>query len=77
VPVQTSKFICLAGLRRSGKTFTFFDTMNRLLASGVDKRRLVYLNLEDDRLQPIRTEDLELVLRCHRELFPDCIGQRT
>jgi predicted AAA+ superfamily ATPase len=77
VPVQTSKVICLAGLRRSGKTFTFFDTMRRLLASGVDRRRLVYLNLEDDRLQPIRADELDLVLRCHREIFPDCIGQQT
>lgn len=51
--------------------------MNRLLAGGVDRRCLVYLNLEDDRLQPIRAGELDLVLRCHRELFPECLRQRT
>jgi hypothetical protein len=38
--------------------------------------RLIYLNFEDDRLQPVRAEDLDLVVRCHREIFPETIGQR-
>lgn len=66
----------LAGVRRSGKTFLFFHTIQRLLAQGIGRSRLIYLNLEDDRLQPLRAEDLDLVLRCHRELFPETIGQR-
>ena len=28
------------------------------------------------RLQPVRAEDLDLVVRCHREIFPETIGQR-
>ena len=58
LPMGTGKIIGLAGVRRSGKTFLFFDAIRRLAAQGVDRRRMVYLNFEDDRLQPIKTAEL-------------------
>lgn len=76
LPTETGKVIGLAGVRRSGKTFLFFETIRRLTAAGVDRRRIVYLNFEDDRLQPLRAEELDLILRCWRELFPETVGQR-
>jgi predicted AAA+ superfamily ATPase len=76
LPTDTGKVIGLAGVRRSGKTFLFFDTIRRLVDQGVSHNRIVYLNFEDDRLQPINAADLDLVLRCLRELFPETIGQR-
>ncbi len=77
LPTGTGKVIGLAGVRRSGKTFLFFDAIRRLAEQGVDRRRLVYLNFEDDRLQPVRAEELDLVLRCLRELFPETTGQKV
>ena len=71
LPSGTGKVTGLAGVRRSGKIFLFFDTIRRLPAEGVNRRRLVCLNFEDDRLQPLRAEELDLVLRCLRELFPE------
>lgn len=76
LPARTGKVIGLAGVRRSGKTFLFFDTIRRLAAQGINRRRILYLNFEDDRLQPVRAEELDLVLRCQRELFPETVGQR-
>ena len=38
------------GMRRSGKTFAMFDTMQRLAAQGVARGRMLYLNLDDDRI---------------------------
>jgi predicted AAA+ superfamily ATPase len=76
LPLASGKVVGLAGVRRSGKTFLFFHTIKRLLAQGLGRPRLIYLNFEDDRLQPLRAEELDLVLRCHRELFPETIGQR-
>ena len=75
LPIGTGKVIGLAGVRRSGKTFLFFHTIQRLVAQGIERSRVIYLNFEDDRLQPLKAEDLDLVLRCHRELFPETIGQ--
>ena len=75
LPIKSGKVVGLAGVRRSGKTFLFFDTIQRLLEQGVDRRCVIYLNFEDDRLQPIRTTELDLVIRSQRELFPETIGK--
>lgn len=77
LPTGTGKVIGLAGVRRSGKTFLFFDAIQKLVTAGVDRRQIVYLNFEDDRLHPIRPEDLDMILRCWREIFPETVGQHT
>ncbi|MHB8893739.1 MAG: ATP-binding protein [Candidatus Geothermincolia bacterium] len=76
LPTDTGKVIGLAGVRRSGKTFLFFDAIQRLVAQGVDRRRILYLNFEDDRLHPLRAEELDLVLRSWHEVFPETAGLR-
>jgi uncharacterized protein len=77
LPSGAGKVIGLTGVRRSGKTYLFFDTIRRLSAEGVTRKHLVYLNFEDDRLQPLHAEELDLVLRCLRELFPESMRQRV
>jgi uncharacterized protein len=77
LPTGTGKVVGLAGVRRSGKTFIFFAAIQRLVEQGVDRRCIVYLNFEDDRLHPIRAEELDLVLRCLHELYPETLHQRT
>ncbi len=76
LPTDSGKVVGLCGVRRCGKTFLFFDTIRRLLAQGVDRRRIVYLNFEDDRLQPVQPAELDLVLRCLREVFPEAATGR-
>lgn len=75
LPIGTGKVVGLAGVRRSGKTFLFFDTIQRLTAQGVDRRKILYLNFEDDRLHPIRVKDLDMILRSWHEVFPNVVGQ--
>jgi hypothetical protein len=76
LPLDSGKVVALVGIRRSGKTFLLFETMRRLLAEGVDRRQLVYLNFEDDRLLPIEVRDLDLILRAHDEVYPEVAGRR-
>jgi predicted AAA+ superfamily ATPase len=76
LPTDSGKVIGLSGVRRCGKTFIFFDTIRRLVSQGVDRRRIVYLNFEDDRLQPVQSADFDLVLRCLREVFPEAATGR-
>lgn len=71
LPLEIRKVITLVGIRRSGKTYVLYETMRRLEAQGIDRRRIIYLNFEDDRLLPIRTRELDLILRAHEELYPD------
>ncbi|MBI5504463.1 MAG: ATP-binding protein, partial [Deltaproteobacteria bacterium] len=76
LPTDSGKVIGLSGVRRCGKTFLFFDTIRRLLARGVDRRRIIYLNFEDDRLQPVAPAELDLVLRSLHEVFPEAATGR-
>lgn len=76
LPADSGKVIGLSGVRRCGKTFLFFETIRRLLAQGVHRRRIVYLNFEDDRLQPVQPAELDLVLRCLCEIFPEASAGR-
>ena len=76
LPFNSGKVIGLSGVRRCGKTFLFFDTIRQLVAGGVDRCRIIYLNFEDDRLQPVQAADLDLVLRCWREVFPQASDGR-
>lgn len=76
LPLDSSKVVTLIGIRRSGKTYLLYDTMRRLEALGVERRRMLYLNFEDDRLLPVKARELDLILRAHEELFPETIGQR-
>ncbi len=71
LPTDSGKVVGLSGVRRSGKTFLFFDAIRRLLDRAVSRHRIIYLNFEDDRLQPLAANELDLVLRCQRELFAE------
>lgn len=75
LPLDSNKIVALVGIRRSGKTFLLYETMRRLEAKGVDRRQVVYLNFEDDRLLPIDVRDLDLILRAHDELSPEFSGR--
>jgi hypothetical protein len=76
LPLDTSKITTLVGIRRSGKTYILYQAMQRLEAQGVDRRQMVYLNFEDDRLLPVKSRELDLILRAHAELYPDFAGHR-
>jgi predicted AAA+ superfamily ATPase len=69
-PLSSNKVVTLVGIRRSGKTYILYETMRRLEAQGVDRRQILYLNFEDDRLLPLKSRELDLILRAHAELYP-------
>lgn len=76
LPTESGKIIALVGIRRSGKTYLMFQTIHKLLISGVEKENILYLNFEDDRLFPIHPEEMDLILRSYHELYPDRINQK-
>ena len=70
LPLDSNKIISVVGSRRAGKTYLLFKTIKRLLNSGVDKKRCLYFNFEDERIDLIQ-EDLDLILHAYRELYPE------
>jgi predicted AAA+ superfamily ATPase len=71
LPLNSEKVTTLVGIRRSGKTYILYETMRRLEANGIDRRQMMYLNFEDDRLLPIKPRELDLILPAHAELYPE------
>ena len=54
--------IDILGARRSGKTYIMYNLMKYLLRRGVEKRRILYADLEHKDLEGIASEDLDAFL---------------
>ena len=59
----------LVGVRRSGKSYMLYHRMQQLLASGHKWSQMLYINFEDERLADFTTDDFNLILECHAELY--------
>jgi hypothetical protein len=70
IPFNSGKIITLIGPRRSGKSFLFFNLIKKLLKKGVEKRQIIYLNFEDERLDS-ETGKPDEILQAYREIYPD------
>lgn len=53
------KVDAVIGMRRSGKTWLLYQRIQQLLAQGVPRERILYVNFEDERLRPLSTGDLQ------------------
>lgn len=70
IPVNSGKIISIIGPRRSGKTYFLYQIMDILMQNGTDKRKILYINFEDERIN-LKAEELDLILQAYRELYPD------
>lgn len=77
VPLLPRKATTLIGMRRSGKTYAMFDVMHRLLAQGTQRERILYLNLEDERLGTPDVGVLDRALELFYKRDPDSRGERS
>ncbi len=64
----------LVGMRRVGKTWRMYQHMGELLDRGVDRRRLLYANLEDERLT-VQASELSELTEAWYARHPDVVGQ--
>lgn len=72
-----NKIRCLQGVRRSGKTFTFYQLVDELLKQEVEKQRILYINFEDERLLPLSASDFSTILNTYFETYPAFKEQRV
>lgn len=71
----TGKINTVIGPRRAGKTFFIYQIINQLKAKNL-KDKIIYINFEDERLLPIRKEDLDMILDSYYELYPENKGKK-
>ncbi|MCX9013876.1 MAG: ATP-binding protein [Candidatus Methanoperedens sp.] len=71
----TGKINSIIGPRRAGKTFFIYQNMNDLRKKGL-KDKMLYINFEDERLFPVKKEELDLILESYYELYPENVGEK-
>ena len=59
------------GMRRSGKTYFMYQTINDLLNKGISKQQILILNFEDNRLLPMDAKEMGALLDAFYTLYPD------
>ena len=67
----------LMGPRRSGKTYYFYDLINRLENEGVKRKNILYINFENPKLLNLNLEDLSTILEVYESIFPDAFKEKT
>ncbi len=70
-PMLSGKATVITGMRRTGKTSLCIHKMQEIVADGVDKTRILYLNFEDDRLLNFKLEDCQTILDVYYSLYPE------
>jgi len=63
------KIITIVGPRRAGKTYFLFQIIKKLLTEGVDITDIIYVDFEDERILPMKPEDLHHILDAYFELY--------
>jgi predicted AAA+ superfamily ATPase len=76
LPVEPSLIVSLVGARRTGKTFLMFSLIGHLRKS-MPANRLIYINLEDDRLWQTDPIDLAQFRDAYYELYPQNIDEQV
>lgn len=71
IAILPGKAAVVLGMRRSGKTWLCYQHMTDLLAAGLPKDRLLYLNFEDDRLLPLNVQDMDAILETYFRRYPE------
>jgi predicted AAA+ superfamily ATPase len=65
--LQKHNVFSVIGPRRAGKTWFLYQWMRDLLAAGVPRGNLLYLNFEDERLYPLRGGEITALWDVFRE----------
>ena len=71
LPVQPELIITVPGVRRAGKLSLLMLAVNKLLASGVKREQILWVNFDDERLDRMPMEELDEVLQAYREMYPE------
>lgn len=70
-PNAPSKIKVAIGMRRAGKTYFLYQHILKMLGDGVDKKTILYINFEDDRLLPWNEQKLAKLVDAFYSLYPE------
>ena len=70
LPWLLNKIDTVIGMRRSGKTWFVFQVISDLISQGISKESILYINLEDERLLPMKVSDLQRITDIYYRRYP-------
>jgi len=70
IPTDTNKIVSLIGVRRSGKTYMLYSLIEALRQT-TSRENIIYINFEDDRLFPIKLQNMDDLIEAYYALYPD------
>jgi len=68
--LKIKRAVTIIGPRRAGKTYYMFQLIKTLLEKGVPRDRILYINLEDYRLEGADHRDLAKIIETYYEIHP-------
>lgn len=72
LPLDRGKIITVPGVRRCGKSSMMMLAINALVEKhGVEKRRILWIGFDDERLRVMTSDQLNLIVDAYMEMFPD------
>jgi uncharacterized protein len=69
-PEAAGKADVVIGMRRAGKTWFCYQKIKELLASGIEREKILYLNFEDDRLLEFNVHHFQDILDVYFGKYP-------
>lgn len=70
-PNAPNKIKVAIGMRRVGKTYFLYQYIKNLLAEGINRTAILYINFEDDRLLPLDAKKLAKLVEAFYSLYPE------
>ena len=70
-PNVPNKIKVAIGMRRTGKTYSIYKEIKKLLDANIPLSRILYINFEDDRLMPLTQAKLASLIDAFYSLYPE------
>ena len=71
LPLGGEDIVTVTGIRRCGKSSLLKLTINGLLAAGIPKERILYIEFDDERFSAMAVSDFDEILQAYREMYPE------
>lgn len=71
LPVNTGKIITIPGVRRCGKSSKMEIVINNLLSEGVDRKRILWVSFDDERIINCKADELHQIIEAYQEMYPE------
>lgn len=73
IPLDSNKISSVIGSRRCGKTTYLYHLMDQLKKQNVFPKSIIYINMENPSMIPLKSTDLIDMLEAYHTLYPSMV----